>query len=126
MRKIRGFVIAMVIMVLVSVVSLFIVSVFSYLYKWQADKALIGITVTYILAGYFGGLSLKLQNRKNGVNGQRSMGKKMLEAIFLGTIFMLFLILLSVFVLQNPFLISGRMLMIWMILVGSACLGGIL
>lgn len=126
MRKVKGIVISIIIMVIVSGISLLIVSAFSYLYKWQADKALVGITVTYILAGYFGGLSLKRQNRKNGISGQMSIAKKMVEAILLGTIFMLLLILLSVFVVQNSFMISSRMLMIWMLLVGSSCLGGIL
>lgn len=138
MKRIRVYVVAIVVMAVVSVISLLIVSVCSYNFKWYADRALIGITITYILAGLFGGFTLKRQEGKGWLwNGQKigdesvgnkekSMAKKMLEAILLGSIFMLLLMAVSTLVVQNPFEISSRMLMIWMLLAGSACLGRIL
>lgn len=138
MKRIRVYVVAIVVMAVVSVISLLIVSGCSYNFKWYADKALIGITITYIMAGFFGGFALKRQEGKGWLwNGQKigddsvgnkekSMAKKMLEAILLGSIFMLILLAVSTLVVQNPFEISSRMLMIWMLLAGSACLGRIL
>jgi len=121
MKKIRVFLFALIIMVVVSAICLCGVSVLAYRYKWQADKALIGITLTYILAGFIGGLSQKIMNKE-----QKSIGRKMLDGIVLSTIFMGGLIVLSIYIVQNPFEISSRFLMIWMLLMGSTCLGRIL
>ena len=121
MRNFRNSIIAIIIMVIVSVLSLFVVSMLSYTYKWQADKALIGITLTYIMTGFIGGLLKKIIDKE-----QKKMGRKMLEAMILSSIFMCGLIVLSVFVIQNPLEVSSRFLMIWMLLIGSTCLGRIL
>lgn len=121
MRKIRNILIAIIIMFITSALSLLIVSMLSYTYKWQADKALIGITITYIVTGFIGGLMQRIRNKE-----QKSMGRKMLDGIVLSCMFMGVLVLLSVFVAQNPLEISSRFLMIWMLLMGSTCLGRIL
>ncbi len=121
MRKIRTGIITIIIMSIVSILSLIIVSMLSYTYKWQADKALIGITIVYILAGFVGGFSHKLMDRD-----EKSTGRKMLGGIVLSSVFMGGLVFASIFVVHNPFEITSRFLMIWMLLMGSACLGRIL
>lgn len=104
----------------VAIIMLLAVSTLAYIYKWQADKALIGITGTYILAGVAGGLGLKRTSLTKDV------GKKMFESFFLGTLFMVLLVLLSLLVTDNGFQLSGRFLLIWMLLTGSVSLGRIL
>lgn len=121
MRKIRSLIVVWATMMIVSIICLLGVSTFTYTYKWQADKALIGITVTYIITGFFGGLVMRIQNKD-----EKSMGRKMLEAIFLSVVFMLLLVVLSAFVMHIPFEFSSRFLMIFMLLTGSSCLGRIL
>lgn len=121
MRKIRSFIITLIIMSIMSIICLVIVSLLSYFYKWQADKALIGITVTYILTGFIGGLAQKIQNKEH-----KNMGRKMLDAIVLSSSYILILIMASVFLAQIPFAVSSRFLMILMLMVGSTCLGRIL
>ena len=121
MKKIKCFLLVLMIMVVVSVICLWMVSALTYTYKWQADKALIGITITYIVTGFCGGLSQKIMNKDT-----YSMGKKMLEAIVMSSLFMGILIVLSVYFVQNPLEVTSRFLMIWMLLMGSTCLGRIL
>ena len=123
MRKLRNGIIAIIIIIMsiVSVLSLFVISMLSYTYEWQADKALIGITFTYIATGFIGGLLLKIIDKE-----LKSMGRKMLEGIMISTIFMGGLVLLSVYIVENPFEMTSRFLMIWMLLMGSTCLGRIL
>lgn len=121
MRKIKNVIFILVFMTLISIACLLIISAFAYIYKWQADKALIGITVTYIMAGFIGGFSKKIIEKE-----QKSIGQKMLEGMLMASVFMGGLMVLSVFVAQNPLEISSRFLMIWMLLIGSTCLGRIL
>ncbi len=121
MRKIGNFMIVIMFMFLIAAISLVLVSTFSYLYKWQADKALVGITVTYILAGFSGGLMLKKINKE-----AKTIGKKMMEGILQGTIFMAIIIGVGVFGLESPLVVSSRFLMLWMLVAGSTCLGHIL
>ena len=121
MEKFRNSLIAIIIMFIVSVLLLLMVSMLSYTYKWQADKALIGITCTYIVAGFVGGFVQKIMDKE-----QKSMGRKMLEGMVLSTTFIGGLVLISVCLLKNPMVISSRFLMIWMLLMGSTCLGRIL
>ena len=121
MKKIQTLFITIIIMLIVSFVMLSIISGLTYIWKWQADKALIGITLTYILTGFCGGLFWKWKTKES-----RSMGRKMLEAFLISLFFMLLLVIVSVFILGNPFVISSRFLMIAMLVLGSTCLGRIL
>ena len=121
MRKMRRYGLSILIMVVVSFISLIVIAWLSYTYKWQADKALAGITVTYILAGFIGGLTQKFLCRE-----QKSMGKKMVEGMVLSSVFMGGLVFFDVFMVGSLFEITSRFLMIWMILMGSTCLGRIL
>lgn len=133
--KMKAVAISILSMSLVSILSLILLSVLTYIFKWQANTAMIGITGTYILAGFLGGLTLKFaelwkgRKKEEGVQVQRentSVGTKMIEAISAATFFMGILLLLSVITTQEKFELSGRFLTIWMLLLGSACLGRIL
>ena len=121
MRKIGNFVITLMVMILVSLLCVCVVGILSYIYKWQADKALVGITITYILAGFTGGITQKVLDKE-----KRGIGQKMLEGILTGSIFIGGILLASVFVIESPFLFSSRFLMILMLVIGSTCLGRIL
>ncbi len=121
MKTIRNLIITIIIMTLISLLSLFIVSVLSYMYKWQADKALIGITITYIVTGFIGGVSQKII-----IKEQKSISRKMLDGILTGGIFVGILWIASIFIVQSPLCFSTRFIMIGMLLIGSTCLGRIL
>jgi putative membrane protein (TIGR04086 family) len=121
MRKIGNFVITLIVMMLVSLLCLCVVGILSYIYKWQADKALVGITITYILAGFTGGITQKILNKE-----KRKIKQKMLEGILTGLIFVGGLVIASVFIIQSPFMFSTRFFMILMLIIGSTCLGRIL
>ena len=126
MIRVGKWMIAVVVMAVVAMICLLITSGFTYIYKWQADKALVGITVTYILTGFVGGFVQRFLKKEAGSSGVYSIGQKMLDGICVGGIFLFCMILVSVFVIQNPFVISSHFLMIGMLLIGSTCLGRIL
>ena len=113
MYKIKKYMIAISVMLVVSIVSLFVVSTFTYLFKWQANKAMIGIIFTYVLAGFAGGICLRNETQI----GDR---RRLIEALIIGTAYMLLLLLLSCFVFQIPFRFSIRFLMIWLLIVSSS------
>lgn len=120
MRIMKQIVMPLLLMSFVSVILLLGLSALTYIFKWQADTALVGITLTYIVAGFVGGRSRKK------LSEEITIGKKLLEGIFLGTLFMFLLWLLSMVIVQNQFELSSRFLMIWMLLIGSVSLGRIL
>jgi len=121
MRKIKNVILILVLMLLISVACLLVVSALTYIYKWQADKALMGITITYILTGFLGGLVQKILEKEN-----KNIGRKMIEGILVSSVFIGMLLLVSAMVFQQPFNVTSRFMMIWMLLVGSTCLGRIL
>lgn len=127
MYRIKKYSIAIGAMIGMTLVSLLIVSTLTYLFKWQADKAMIGIIVTYILVGFAGGFVFKRVSKKQNAE-ERKVGvlQKALEVFSLSSVFMLLMIVLSTFVIQNPFEISGRLLMIWGLMTSSCFLGRIL
>lgn len=126
MRKIRSFAIAIIVMMLVSLIALLVVSVFTYLFKWQADKVMVGIIVTYILAGFAGGFCMKCLEKKQYGNEKIGLGKRAVGAFVLSNIFLLLLLGVSIFVIHSPFEFSERFLMIWSLLISSTFLGRIL
>ena len=119
MNKIKKYIVAIVVMLVVSITMLFLVTTFAYVFKWQSDKAMIGIILTYILAGLAGGECLKRFGKKEIV-------KKAVEALILSTLFMLLLLVISVFGLQISFVFSGRFFLIWLLLFGTTFLGRVL
>lgn len=126
---------SIMIMMLVSVASLLIISLLTYLLKWKADTAMTGITLTYILTGFSGGLFGKWYGKrqyrrtKDAVLVQQmplKMRWKIAEGMILGTVFMLLLVVLSLFYHGNTFAVSERVVIIWLLLAGSASLGRII
>ncbi len=126
MRYLKRILVSLGIMVFLSLLLLLVLSGMTYIWKWQADKALAGITIIYILAGYVGGFSLKRMTSKELYQQEISIGRKMLQGILLGSLFLAVLVLLSLLFVEIPFALSSRFLMIWMLLVGSASLGRII
>ena len=110
MFKVKRYLIAISIMLLTSVVFLFVLSILTYMFKWQADKAMIGIIVTYILAGVVGGVCIKTERRVR-------------TAVGLGTIFLAILVLCSSIGFQIPFEFSGRLILIWLLIISSSFIG---
>ena len=47
---------SILLMAFISFLSLLVLSLLTYLFKWQAPQAMVGIILTYILAGFGGGL----------------------------------------------------------------------
>lgn len=127
MDRIKKYIVAIVFMFMISIAMLLIVTTLTYAFKWQADKAMIGIVVTYILAGLAGGICLRYFGKKEYVAPQKNkIAKKALEALILSNIFLLLLLMLSVFGLQISFGFSGRFFMIWVLLFGATFLGRVL
>ncbi len=120
MAMIKKMITCIIVMGITSMICLVVVSVLSYVHKWQADKALIGITFTYILSGFAGGHVMRRMSSEN------NMSRKLLEGILLGIVFMLILVVLSITIVGDSFEVSSRFLVIWMLLTGSVCLGRIL
>lgn len=113
MYKIKKYMIAISVMLVVSIVSLLVLSTLTYLFKWQADKAMIGIIVTYVLAGFAGGICLRNET-------QIACRRKLIEPFIVATAYMLLLLLLSCFIFQIPFRFSIQFLMIWLLIVLSS------
>lgn len=126
MYMVKKYSITICFMVVVSIVCLFVVSLFTFLFKWQADKALIGIIVTYILAGFTGGFVLRCMEKKNEGGSRSGIGQKIIEVLLGSGIFMILLFMCSVLVLQIPFEISKRGLIVFVLFLSSAFLGRVL
>ena len=106
-------------MVVVSVVSLIVLSTFTFLFKWQAPQAQVGIILTYILSGLAGGMvSAIFKNR-----GENSLSKKLISGFTLGTIYMVMLLLISIAVSANSQWDMGQIVLIWILLCCSSVLG---
>jgi hypothetical protein len=124
MYHVKKYAIAMGIMLVTSVVALLLVSTFAYVFKWQADKAMVGIIVTYILVGFAGGFGMRWGEKKeDGKINSHGIKKNVIETLLLSSMFMLFLLVVSIMRFQNVFMFSRRFLMIWGLMASSAFLG---
>lgn len=113
MYNVKKYIMAIIVMVAIASVALLMLGTLTYFYKWQADKAMIGIIVTYVLTGFFGGFTLsRLEKREYG-------RKKGIETLVLGTLFVLLLTLGSSFGFQIPFSFSSRFVLIWLLVICS-------
>ena len=113
MDKIKKYVVSLCVMIAVSILLLVVVSTLTYAFKWKANKAMIGIIVTYILAGGAGGLCMRNVMYKDS-------GKRVKEAVTLATTYIFFLWIISYFVAQIPFQFSFEFIMIWILVVCSS------
>ena len=124
MYHVKKYAIAISIMLVTAVVVLLIVSTLTYLFKWQADKAMIGIIATYVIVGFVGGLGMKLgEKRGNRENDFHGVKIKVKETLLLSSMFMLILVIVSIWGAQHVFAFSGRFLMIWGLVASSAFFG---
>lgn len=124
MYHVKKYAIAIGIMLVTSVVTLLLVSTLAYVFKWQADKAMVGIIVTYILAGFAGGFGMRWREKKeDGKINSHEIKKNVIETLLLSSMFMLFLLVVSIMRFQNVFMFSRRFLMIWGLMASSAFLG---
>lgn len=127
MDRIKKYIVAIVFMIVISIAMLLIVATLTYAFKWQADKAMIGIVVTYILAGLAGGICLRCYGKKEYVVEQKNkIAKKAAEALILSNVYLLLLLMLSVLGLQISFGFTGRFFMIGGLLMGATFLGRVL
>ena len=110
MGKMKRYAIALGVMMIVTVMSLLVVSTLTYWFKWQADKALVGIIIVYIVAGFFGGFCL---------NSKR----KMMGAIVLGTSYMFLLVVCAYMGFGILFEFSRRCFLIWLLIICSSFAG---
>ncbi|MBR4025971.1 MAG: YrzE family protein [Lachnospiraceae bacterium] len=135
--KIKQIIVSILFMAITSVLLLFLVSICTYIFKWQADMAMLLITFVYILTGIFGGMLYgKRQRTENGSTdtSERSLyfdkksgfGKKLLQGIILGSVYMGILIFISVFGLQNTIKDYVRLMLLWILVVGGSVLGEML
>ena len=107
MGRMKRYAIALGVMMIVTVMSLLVVSALTYWFKWQADKAMIGIIATYIVVGFFGGICLRCK-------------RKIMGAIVLGTSYMFLLVVCAYMGFRILFEFSDRCLLIWLLIVCSS------
>ena len=89
MVKVKKYVITLCVMIITTMVALFTVSALTFWFKWQADKAMIGIIMTYVLAGLSGGVVLGLCEKKGVVLRQKNIRRRILQACFLAVLYLL-------------------------------------
>lgn len=120
MRLVKKIGIPLVIMVMMSVIMLLVVSTLTFLFRWKADKALLGIIFTYIVVGVIGGKSQKRLSETTRIK------EKILEGICLSAYFIGVLVVFSFVLLEKGESFSTRFFMTGILIIGSTCLGRIL
>ena len=113
MDTVKKYVVSLCVMIAVSILLLVVVSTLTYVFKWKANKAMIGIIVTYVLAGGAGGLCMRKVMHKDS-------RKRVKEAVTLATTYIFFLWIISYFVAQIPFKFSFEFILIWILVVCSS------
>ena len=116
MYYVKLYVRAIVVMLVIAIVALFGVGILTYLFKWQADKVMIGIIVAYILSGVAGGVCLRKEE-------QKGCRKRLIESLKIATAYIFLLSIFSCFIFQIPFEFSRRFLLIWLLMVSSTFVG---
>ena len=112
MYKVKRYIISVSAMVLVSMVLLVVLATLTYMFKWQADKVMIGIIVTYVMAGVAGGIYLR--KTEKGI-----LCKKLLESFIASTLFMVVLELPVILIVRNGVIFSWRFLLVWLLIISS-------
>lgn len=112
MYKVKRYIICVSIMVLVSMVLLVVLTTLTYIFKWQADKAMVGIIVTYVMAGVAGGVYLRKTEKG-------TLRKKLLVSLMASALFIMILEIPSFLIVRNEFLFSGRFLLVWLLITCS-------
>ena len=113
MYKKRRYVIAIGMMLFTSIITLLVVSTLTYWFKWQADKAMVGIIVTYVLAGVAGGIVL----------GPESLKKRILQAGLLAFLYLLVLTVLVFVFFDKGLEFSKQAILTYGLVMGSVFMG---
>jgi hypothetical protein len=114
--------ISVLLMALISLISLLVLSLLTYLFKWQAPEAMIGIILTYILAGFGGGLFSKSLPDTDGTQQLRNIA---IDSLIKGSGYMLFLVLISLLTTELTDVNILRILSIWLLIVAGYAIGRI-
>jgi len=120
MRRIKKSFLLLLVMSGFSFGMLLALSALTYMFKWKAEEVLIGITGTYIMTGFVGGIIAKLMSYET------HMGKKLIEGCLAGTLFMVLLLGLSFLFMGSEATFGRNFLLIWTLIAGSAALGRLL
>lgn len=124
-HSIVSYVISILLMALLSLISLLALSVFTYLFKWQAPEAMIGIILTYVLAGFGGGL-LSRTSGEEMAQSHRFLYPIIRDSLIKGSGYMLLLILISLLTTEPTDFDILRILAIWLLIVAGYAMGRIL
>ena len=117
MYKVKKYIIAVGVMLMVSAVCLLVVSIFTYWLKWNSDRAMIGIMVTYVLSGFLGGVVL------NRLERREYKPRKEAEVVVLSILYVLVLIIGSFLCVQVSFEFTGKCILIWLLIMCSMYVG---
>ena len=121
MYKMKKYMLAIGVMCVTSVASLITVSLLTYLFKWQADKAMIGIIISYVLAGMAGGYQLSWRPKTcSDKMREIGMGQKVTGTLILSILFMVILVSCSCLVFHISFEVSKRFFLIWLLVASSS------
>ena len=122
---IKNILLSVVIMGILSMITLVILSVFTYDLKWQASQAQVGLTLTYIISGFVGGfLSCIVRgDRKKKKHEENSLKNALSYGMTLGTIYMAVLLSISILISANTNWDMGLILLRWILLSTSCVLG---
>ena len=113
MNKIKRYLSAVIVMLVASFAALVILTTLTYILKWQAKEALIGIIVAYVMAGAAGGLCLRDRNSK-------AIKEKIIRALIASTMYLMILSLGAQLITEVPFDFSGRLGLIYLLVTCSA------
>ena len=118
---------AVIIMGITSAATLVILSVFTYLFRWQAPQAQVGIILTYIISGFLGGVLPSMieerRKKKEVKNTERSTKNALIKGITQGTIYMAVLLSISILLSANESWDMVQILLVWILLSVSSTLG---
>ena len=107
-----SYITSILLMICISIMSLILLSILTYLFKWQAPQAMLGIIVTYILTGLAGGLFVP--SLKKG------------DSLIRGTGYTVLLVGIALFVAEDSHVEIIASITIWLMVTGSCAIGEIL
>lgn len=118
---------AVIIMGITSAATLVILSVFTYLFRWQAPQAQVGIILTYIISGFFGGVLPSMigerGKKKEVKNTERSTKNALIKGTTQSAIYMAVLLSISILLSANENWDMVQILLVWILLTASSTLG---
>lgn len=127
MGKIKKYLITIVVMLVVSVLALIILGLLTYWFKWQADKAMVGIVVTYVMAGIAGGVMTKICSRMQPYGCAAKENIVQIMEVFLVAIsYILALSVASILLFKTSPIMSFQLFMIFGLVFFSVFIGKLL